>query len=494
SVYFSFFFQPLGLSSDFETTSDLDSLLLEFFMPEENGGQGLWQRVWGRKQGPSTDFEQVMVRIVDYRFLKNGFRFRFLSKASLGGAVDQWHIDYVRLGRNRSYTDTQLDDVAFVYPEQSLLLRYTSVPYVKFANAPAAFMSPSITVKQRNLSTTDRFITWGYRSGPEAGPLADFVGGNNISGNAQTIFNSTFPVNSAPNNYQYDVSGSPEVAYLRTKLWTQATPDGCRYNDTLSFVQELSNYYSYDDGTAEWGYYIQGADLPKKLAYRFDSDGGDSLRAVRIYFTPIFTYDLPNDPRDGNFLITVWSSVQPENIVFQNVSFSTPEYRQWGPNYYVEYPLDSAIWVQGTFYVGLVQTNNVNLYLGVDRNRVNNDRMFYNAGTTNWSASSVQGSWMIRPVVTSPQDPFAGVDEPVVPGRLGIFPNPAGELFRLEGEDLEPGASIELFDAMGRAVRQWRYDGGPLPVHDLAPGLYVVRASDRGGRVRATGRLMVQHG
>ena len=488
SIYLSFFYQSLGRSGDNASTT-LDSLLLEFYAPDEDQ----WFPIWGRMQTPSAPFEQVMVPIIDFRFLKNGFRMRFVNKATLGGPIDQFHIDYVRLGRNRSFNDTTIDDVSFLYPEQSLLLRYTSVPYAKFAANPAAFMAPSISVPQRNLSDQDKLITWGYRSGPDGGGAGAYAGGNNISNNAGSIYTAQFPVTAGPNNYLYDVAGTVDQAAYRTKLWLQATPDGCRYNDTVTFVQDFSNYYSYDDGTAEWGYSLTGVEPSKRLAYRYESPEGDTLRGLRMYFAPIFSFNAtnPTDPRDCSFLLTVWSSVQPEQIIYQNVSFSMPEYRQWGPNTFVEYLFDVPVYVEGSFFVGLVQTNHESLSLGLDANRVNNDRMFFNAGN-GWQQSSASGSWMIRPVVSAEADPWSGVEHVEASTTLLPWPNPAGEAFRLGGTPLPGGSIVHLLDATGRSVRQWPASDATFDLAGLSDGLYLVRAMHRDGHALGTGRLIVQ--
>src|SRR5690606_5638731 len=96
---------------------------------------------------------------------------------------------------------------------------------------------------------------------------------------------ATHPVNSAPNNFLYNTSLSTDAAFWKVKFWTDANPDMNEYNDTTTFVQELSNFYAYDDGSAEMGYSLNVAG--GKLAYRFDMVGGDSLRAVRMYFNPM---------------------------------------------------------------------------------------------------------------------------------------------------------------------------------------------------------------
>lgn len=489
SIYLSFLCEPVGRSGDSQQHAE-DSLRLELYAPDVD----TWYPVWSTGGVAPVDiFRQVMVPIKEAQYLKNGFRFRFSNDATLGGAVDQWHVDYVRLDRNRTFADTVLKDVAYVYPEAGLLNRYTSVPYAKFVEAPASYMANEVDLVQRNNDTQDKFITWGYGVSSDCGwstTRANY--GNNISNNAETSFTTAHPVNSGANPLVYDVSSCTDAAFLTTKFWTNATPDALAYNDTAAYTQEISNYYSYDDGTAEAGYSIaQGAG--SKLAYRFDTQGSDSLRAIRMYFDPIFTYNgTVNDPNNGSFILTVWSSLTPETIIFQNVSFSSPQYRLFGPDHFVEYPLDSTIVVNGTFYVGWVQTNSTSLQLGLDRNRDTHDKMYFNTGQ-GWQPTAQTGSWMIRPVVTAPVDPFAEVGERTPLGAgLDLFPNPAGDRFSIRAEGLE-AATFRLVDPTGRMVRSWEGNTDHLSVADLAPGLYVVQAVSREGRALAQSRLMVQH-
>lgn len=489
SIYLSFMYQPMGLSGDMEP-QPRDSLVLEFYAPLED----LWVRVWSTPYFLSDEFHNVMVPIIQDRFLKNGFRMRFMNYATLSGAFDHWHLEYVRLAGQRTYDDTVLVDVAYVYPESTLLNTYTSVPFHRFAAAAPANMAASVSLPQRNLDVNDRFITYGMRASltDGTGP-ANFTNGTNTSGNANSSFASTHPVNSAPNNFVYDTGISSDFAFWRAKFWTNTTPDINRYNDTATFVQELSNYYAYDDGSAEMAYGLGGAG--SKLAYRFDLLGDDSLRAVRMYFSPTANvFDNAQQPYDGSFLLTVWSSIEPEVIQHQNFSFSSPEYRMHGPNKFVEYDLDSAILVQGTIYVGWVQTNDVRMNLGFDRNRDNRTKIHYKTGST-WQNTSFAGSLMMRPVLASEHDPFVGMatPDPVASGML-LYPNPAADAFtvQLQGEAPLRGM-VQCLDATGRAVFTGPYDPHtPVPTSALAPGLYLVRLVDTGGQVLGSSRLVVQ--
>ncbi|HNA31944.1 MAG TPA: T9SS type A sorting domain-containing protein [Flavobacteriales bacterium] len=483
SVYLSFFYQPQGRSGDSDV-DPTDSLRVEFYSP----GQDSWFLEWATPYTALHPFEQAMVPITYAGYLEDGFRVRFSNRATLGGAVDHWHVDYVRIGLNRSVTDTLLQDVAYVYPANTLLSPWTSVPLAKYNADPAHYMAASVEQTQCNRYNVDALITYGHEMTTDCGNSASRDDGGNVFGNALTTFTSSHAINSGAQPYTYDLGACPGAAFATVKFWTMANPDALRHNDTTSFTQEISNYYSYDDGSAELGYSLNTNG--GRIAYRFDTQGQDSLRAVRMYFDPIFTYgDIPNDPRDGSFLLTVWQDLNSAPI-YQNISFSNPEYRPWGPDHFVEYALDSTIAVGGTFYVGWTQTNAVRMNLGMDMNRVNNDRMFFNVGNV-WQQSAIAGSWMIRPVMVSAVDPFASVPEAdeVV---MTLFPNPATDEVRLRVPGETP-ASIELYDATGRRVASERYrTDGVLSIGNVVDGLYVVRALDDNGRSIAQARLVVQ--
>ncbi len=489
SIYLSFLYQAKGLSGDVEP-QPRDSLVLEFYAPLED----TWVRVWRTPYIVSDDFHQVMIPIIQDRFLKNGFRMRFRNYATLSGAFDHWHVDYVRLAGQRTFDDVILVDVAYVYPPTTLLNTYTSVPFHRFEAAASANMAPSVSLPLRNLDINDRFITYGMSASLTDGTgLVNFTNGTNTSGNASSMFGTTHAVNSNPNNFVYNTSLSTDFAFWKVKCWSNATPDINRDNDTASFVQELSNYYAYDDGSAEMAYGIGGAG--SKLAYRFDLLGGDSLRAIRIYFSPSANLgENAQQPYQGSFLITVWKSLTPEVVQHQNFSFSAPEYRMHGPNKFVEYQLDSAIFVDGTIYIGWVQTTAASMNIGFDRNRINNNKIFYKTGVT-WQQSQQLGSLMMRPVLVANADPFTGVEETVVQGTgLTLFPNPATEGFTVRVDDpMLVRATVQCFDATGRMVltQPWS-PNTPVTASALAPGTYVVRLVDEQGVPVGHSRLVVQ--
>lgn len=490
SVYLSFFYQARGLSGDAEAQPQ-DSLVLEFFAPQENA----WIRVWRTPYPTAAEvlpFTQVMIPIKEFRYLQNGFRMRFLNYATLSGAFDHWHLDYVRLATQRNKGDTVITDVAYVMPETSLLQNWTSIPFHRYAQAPQSFMVTALNAPQRNLDDDDRFISWRMRGAiagqpmPAPGPIT----GTNTTANASQLFDASHLINHPDNNnFFYDPTLSTDDAFWRVQLITNATPDVNAYNDTITFVQELSNYYAYDDGSAEAMYSLTVNNA--RLAYRFDLLGSDTLRAVRMHFVPSMNQPPNPQPTQGNFLITIWRSLNPEVILAQNVSFSTPEYRLEGPDKYVEYELDEPIELDGTIYVGWLQTSPARMNLGFDWNRDNSSRIFYRTGA-NWQNTVFQGSLMMRPVFKTASDPFTGIEEAATTTLL-LFPNPAQDAFFLRSSaPVAPGSEIRCADGLGREVLREPYrEGQPVPIGTLSSGIHVVRLIAPTGETIATGRLAV---
>ncbi len=489
SIYLSFFYQAQGLSGDAEAQAQ-DSLLLEFYAPVEQ----TWYPAWGIPYATPGPFQQVLVPVKELRYLHPGFQFRFVNKATLSGSFDHWHLDYVRLAAQRSFDDERIVDMAYVYPESSILQTYTSIPFNRFYEAPESNMALNVEETIKNLDVQDRFIRYGMlvRS-DNAGTEVDQENGINTSGNASSSFTTQNPINSGGAPFVLDTAGLVDAAFWEVVFHSQTQPDLIQYNDSISFVQEVSNYYAYDDGSAEAAYFLQTAGA--KLAYRYDLLGADSLRAIRIYFNPQANAPPDAPPMQGSFLCTVWKSLEPEVIQHQNFSFSSPRYRVDGINKYVEYELDSAIRVEGTIYIGWVQTNATRMNIGFDKNRDNSSKIYFKTGTS-WANTSFAGSLMMRPVMIATVDPWASIsEEQAAPGGLVLYPNPTNDGFRIRLETEVPYRStVECTDATGRVVLSNSIsEGTVISTSALANGLYMVRVVGPDSATLAQGRLMVQH-
>ena len=84
-----------------------------------------WVKAWSLSIDELTteEFKQYYVQVRDTKLIAGpkyfyeDFQFRFRNIASISGNNDHWHIDYVRLDKNRSVVeqDTVIRDVAFLY-------------------------------------------------------------------------------------------------------------------------------------------------------------------------------------------------------------------------------------------------------------------------------------------------------------------------------------------------------------------------------------------
>ena len=119
NVYLSFFYQPQGYG---DSPEPADSLILQFKSPVTKQ----WRSVWNTPGTATHPFKQILLR-VEGEYLRKGFQFRFVNMVSLDqdqfnpgrkGNADHWHIDYVRMDKNRSETDTATLDVAIIAPDR----------------------------------------------------------------------------------------------------------------------------------------------------------------------------------------------------------------------------------------------------------------------------------------------------------------------------------------------------------------------------------------
>jgi hypothetical protein len=477
SVYFSFYYQPQGTGNAPEA---MDSLILEFFSPADT----LWKWAWSAKGSAVQAFQQVMIPVGNPNFLQNGFQFRFKNYADLSGNLDHWHVDYIRLDRNRTRSNPLPYDIAFTQPANILLRNYKEMPWNQFVANPTAEMYDSLIVHIRNNSAVGEVVTLNHvvRNSNGANLFPVRLSSGPIPANTANTYRNrvnvtgfTFPT--SPGRYQ-------EFEVLN---YIQAVQnDVNRNNDTLKHIQKFDNIYAYDDGVPEAAYGLnkQGA----KLAYRFAANTPDKLTAVRIHFSPVNTQAYPYP-----FKLTIWSSLSPENIIYQDAGFSYPNH----PNYvngYVEYTLPEPVQVSGNFFVGMVQSNNVELNIGFDRSFDTKDRIFFNLNGS-WQNTIFSGSLMIRPVLGPSNDPAVGIVEhqkPKQEQQLRVFPNPTRNKIFIEGITEFEDTSLSLYDLYGRkVVYLFEENITTVDVSGLAEGMYILKVENSKKGINHTSKIMV---
>ncbi len=490
SLGISFLYQARGFG---ENPSANDSLVLEFFKPLQTTISGTnvivtggWNKAWGirgNNSPPANDtvFKKGFVRIKDTAYFHTYFQFRFRNRATGAGSVDHWHLDYIDLKINHYKTDTSYNDLTFGYMPRNILKKYTAMPYYQY-NASEMDTSFTNFVRNNNVgvvkNTNYEYII--YNS--VMAPLSSYGTGNGNTSNVNPFctrgWDSVMTHRNPPLNYTLTVSPLTKDTIFYIKHIVNTTPDVWKYNDTILQKIEFSNYYAYDDGSAESAYYH--ATTGAKDAIKYTLNVADTLRALDIFFDPI---------TDGNFIknstfrIYVWADGgnQPGTVLLKD-SAVKPVYLNFGYNQIPRYFLTSPMVLSpGTYYIGMQQVSNQPLYVGFDRNLNHMTKLYYDVFGF-WQQSAIPGSLMIHPVMGEKNRALVGINEPIVKkqkeGIIKVYPNPASDQLFISASSLNNSDNykIELYSIVGDKLFEVKVENTTTEVNlnEYASGIYFV--------------------
>jgi len=483
NIRLSFFYQPGGLA---DLPEENDSLVLQFFAPAETK----WYSVWKAKGSNEPQFKPVIIGVDQSRFLKKGFRFRFINYASLSsspndpsiaGNCDQWNLDYVVLDKDRKANDTLFADVAFRYPFRSLLRSHEAMPWKQFRQVYLQEMGSVIPIHYRNNDTIERNVTRDFR-------IWD------VYKNSQALFFSAGATNITPlTNVDYDANliytfdtDNTDSALFRITAWLITDDFDPKVNDTVVYFQKFSNYFAFDDGSSEGGYGINGQGSRNAMvAYRFKSFMQDTLRAISICFNDSYL-----NANQRAFDLMVWSNNNgmPGDVIYTKEEVMVEQGK--GINGFYTYFLpDEGVMVNSTFFVGWRQRSETFLNAGLDINTSNNGKQFFWLNG-NWNQSQVAGSVMIRPVVGAPVSTSINDIRYRHLNRIRLWPNPAREFISIDpGELTDPDLCyITFFDLQGRELLKAPFTER-INISSLHDGVYIA-VTTLNGRVIGYNRLV----
>lgn len=476
SVYLSFQYQPQGNGNRPETQ---DSLRLEFFRKADS----TWVRAWGTPGAANQPFQKVMV-YVNSDFYNDKFQFRFKNFATLSGNVDHWNVDYVYLNDNRTRADTLLNDVALISNHFSLLNELTSLPWDHYKTDTIGLMVETMPVDYKNNFniTYDVFYKYEVSDNNGAGPVIEVYPAGIASKNAfpYSILNEPQAVYQITpfflNDFTFPTDDSVNKVF-QIKNYFDINPfvDDNQQNDTVKSFQVFGSYYSYDDGSAELGYGIQG--VGAKLANQFTIKKADTLTAMQIYFNPI---------RDNisaeSFKLTVWSSLNPEVVVYQQNDFFFPTYSF--TDEFLLYDLATPLILPaGTYYFGYEKITAPFLNVGYDVNTNSRNKIWYNAQGTwlNPSSNIPNGSLMLRPVFGTTGDPITSVKEHEAKDDFKVYPNPTNNFIYFEQttQNKQINYTVQLVDLYGRIITETNTNQtNKIEVSSASKGIYFIRFID----------------
>ena len=470
SIALVFYYQQMGNGDNPESS---DSLILDFFKPLQNVWTNAVWSVTGSNIAPVNDstFTKVHIYITDTAYFHDGFRFRFRNKATPVGSVDHWHIDYVKLDKNLYKTDTIIDDAAFYYMSTPLLKNYSSMPYKHFVPSEMATQIKNY-IKNNNKYLTKN-INYQFNIYDNAGNLLyNYNGGSaNVAPGINTV-----TVHQKP-NFSYTLTIT-DTAHFYTKHFLNTIPDTWNSNDTILQRTPLINYFAYDDGQAELGYYLKF--YGTQVAQRYTLNVTDTLRAMDIFFIPVNSFNINGK---NIFRICVWSNLagKPGNLIYRD-SLMAPKFLDEGYNQLPRYPLTTPLVLSpGTYFFG-IQTfppsSEYSVTIGLDVNYDHSDATYYNS-TGTWYPSSVKGSLMMHPVLGDSAK--AVYIPPVITSSANtfqIYPNPcdAPHILYIHSKSESP-YTLRLFNTLGQEILCQKniQHQQSLDISTLSPGIYIVQ-------------------
>lgn len=486
SVYFSFYYQAGGYGDCPERD---DSLVLQFGYRQDD--KIAWKQVWAAEGGEYTDFNKVMIPIVDECLFSDEFYILFFNYGTLPTTMypndrsnmDQWNIDFVYLDMNRSVVKDFYPSVNFTNVSPSFLNRYRSMPYKHFKDNPLSAINNDFTMFLTNLDAnahevkyscevTDNNTGWNYtfENNPTMIQQYSNVGVDSLFVRMDDFI---YPYNSPLDTTSFTIKHYVDVVDKY---------GGVVAGDTMTHHQGFYNYFAYDDGTPEMGYGLVPDDT--YFAAQFNITRLDTLSGVQLLFNRTL-----NDANLNFFDIVVWrdNNGKPGEIIY-TLEDQRPSWDDSLIYKFSYYKFDEVVKVNSIFYVGIRQQYSKTINIGFDSSADNHQYNFYDAGE-GWKNSSFPGSLMIRPIMGK-KAYFVGVDEnQEVNNELALYPNPAQSFVRIANVDENLCKEILIYDMTGRVVKNYPYCN-ELNVSDLNDGVYMMRAVNADGSCK-TSKLLI---
>jgi hypothetical protein len=489
SVYLFFFIEPQGLG---DKPNDGDSLILEF--RDNRLLNTSWQMVWSTssKYLPVDTFTQISI-FVDSVYLHDDFQFRFKNIGSKTGNLDNWHLDYVRLDRGRRPNEFYFD-FAISENQPSLLTPYASMPLKQFLVNPTVHTNSSQTCKLKNNNTGPNPLNFARTVYSPSGTVIDSFA--NSLGN---VAGGTIALAPITSTISLTSSVTADSLVFRSKYYVNSnnTVDNISSNDTLSVNTLFSNFYAYDDGTAEAGYGVKNKSGAVALGYSLNVP--DTLLGVSMFFNQSI------DVSQQKFRIVVWGAIGTNS----NGTGETPlkKILQMNPTYtnkrngfyYLQFD-QPLLLPAGTFYIGWEQTEIFNLNVGIDENyarngsRINPNAYFKIDEVGIWERTQLTGALMIRPIFGKWLNPPVGVNNQMLPERLtvSIYPNPASSVVTIKLPNDEQ-AFVELCDITGRVIVAETISQNLLHLSSVSDGMYLIKIMQPSTGLTTTQKLLITH-
>lgn len=483
TVFFSFYYQIQGKGE----APDQDDNFSLWWLNSSGGWEKVFETTRAENPNPST-FRYVSIPVNEERFFHNKFQFRFQNFSRLSGPFDMWHLDYVYLNKNRSIGERSMPDRTISSPLTAPFNGYFSIPlhhlkdtFSTIGNKPSVKLfgllennfqpfrySTNVSfIQKKSGNITETKIPVEVNAAPvnpatgatliiEPFTILDLnlqssLPANQIDYTSDSVsVNVTFILNSEDNNPLVYLPKYQPINFLR--------------NDTVRQQFSLADYYSRDDGDAEFG---AGLNQPgTELAYGFDLlyPKPDTVVAVDLYF-PKF-----GDQSNQNLALKIWNGGADGPIA--QIHQQTIQVIRSTSNTFIRYKLSEPVIVSRKFFVGWKQNSAAIIPVGFDKNTDTGNQIYFNV-SGNWEQNTLlAGSLMIRPVFGEGNGTVINELEKAIANP--VYPNPSAGRFTINGQ----AEKVEVFDFTGRpmsAELSFSTDETLIDLPTAGPGIYLIR-------------------
>lgn len=496
SIYMTFFLQPKGLCYE---PLEKDSMVLEF-----RDIDGNWRTIRGFKgiknyiaDDSFPPFVMYFVPITDAKYLYGKFQFRFYFYGQIDGANELWHLDYVKIGVNRRFNNKSLDDLAFVDIPRPLLSKYSSMPWKQAFPNVATEVDDKFNARfynhfadQRNPTNTNVKVT--TSTGVTAVSNITILDGVNVlPGIFYQSATKTYPLSlrsqlgTVPATTE-NLVVTTENSIVISGQEGKDTAKAALRNDVVTRKTVFSNYFAYDDGTAELMYAATG--FFQQTAVQFKTNVADTLRGVQFLFPYVRkTYQF----RDPKFNIQIWKDSLNTTPIYEkkNVSPFYVNAKVDSIHGITTYRLetktggrDTSIFLPAntTFYVGY-QNIEDQIPIGLDRNSFDKSKYFFTKINTKWDTIPYYplGALIIRAVVgnkVAQSTSSLSIREQPLSEIMSVYPNPATDRLYF---DIKKGSDedyeVSLFNMVGQLQKREILRGGQMTLDNTSTGIYFIK-------------------
>lgn len=484
TVFFSFFYQWQG-NGEAPDRGD-------FFRVEFKNQSGEWITVMTitTKASFRRDvFYDTIMAVQGEQFFHESFQFRFRNYGRLVGPYDTWNLDYIYLNKGRGPFDVGREEGTFASEISPVFDRYRSMPYPHFKVNPQVikpqmdvfnlFTLPNGYPMTYNFTATFNNFSGGVKNSVVYSKTDQEVKENTPNANMNpyerhrasvSLFPTPGDANpqiTIPFTTAFQPSADSVTVNLRLTLDADGTGD-LLANDTVSATYKLTNFYAYDDGSAEYAVVLNEPD--DNIAYRFDmaTDEPDLLVGFDIY---VPSYSL-SGTTTAVFFVMPGQDGAPARENGQDVVIATgtaPIRRSTRDRF--QRILIGPIRVQGEFFIGWRGAQANSLRVGLDYSNNTVDRIYEDTdGSWKQNTRLRGGSLMIRPIF-SDGNPVTGIPKETI-GNL--YPNPCRGSFSIP-------ARVEKLDILSISGQSIAYtmeaqdDATMVNLHNAPAGVYILR-------------------